>query len=80
MVALAQHYKKQHASLQENEDCVPAICNEWFIFKISGTVNKLKEFWRFSVPSNELFAGLWQLSIFCAHPSLLHIVREELDS
>jgi hypothetical protein len=60
-VALAQHYTTQLLSPQNNEDFVPAICNEWFTFKFFGKVKKLKEILEFSLPSDDGFAVLWQL-------------------
>jgi hypothetical protein len=35
-VALTQTYKTQFSSLNKNKDCMPAVCNQWYEFKILG--------------------------------------------
>jgi hypothetical protein len=52
VVALAEHFKKQLSPTKKNEDCIQAVHNEWYEFKVLGRGKKLTELLELALSNN----------------------------
>jgi hypothetical protein len=70
VLAVDEHFKKQLSLTNKNEDCMQAVHNEWYEFKVLGKGKKLNELLELALSNNERFPVLEQLlSIVCMLPA-----------
>jgi hypothetical protein len=53
VVALTQNYKTQLSSVNKKKGCMPAVCNQWYEFKILGKRSRLHELLKFALFNNK---------------------------